>query len=306
MQLCNSPQNTGARKKDPNNSKEIEHRPEKINRAELDEDSTFSVQQSSDDEGSRAQNHQVTHNVPSCIPSTPPFTADPSRRQVQIRTRIPTLPDFLAADQFNKHLETIRSSIAQANRASELTPLLPRHIATRLIQNSFAEIMEDRQLLDLEDFTTLLNDQYIASSTGPAQNFARWAIVNAMTALALRFKAAPGSEDDLSSIPLAFYHNATAVIHQLILQEPSLLSIQALLAMAMFVEDAPESAAFIMLGTNASRQLELFDHRMPADFSINAIKSKQHQRVCEISSSFDKKIGFLLSSDASQVEGSLS
>ncbi|EHK50852.1 hypothetical protein TRIATDRAFT_94120 [Trichoderma atroviride IMI 206040] len=278
MQLCDSPQNKGARKKNSNNSKEVEHRPEKINRAELDDDSTFPVQQFSDEE-SRAQGRQVTHPILSCISSTAVFTADPSRRQVQIRTQIPTLPDFLAADQFNKHLEKIRSGIAQANLASELTPLLPRHIATRLIQNSFAEIMEDRQLLDLAGFTALLSDQYIASSTGPAGNFARWAIVNAMTALALRFKAAPGSEADLSSIPLAFYHNATAVIHQLILQEPSLLSIQALLAMAMFVEDTPESTAFIMLGTNASRQLELFNRKMPEDFKSNGTKSKQHQRI---------------------------
>ncbi|KAM0444469.1 hypothetical protein ACHAO4_010107 [Trichoderma viride] len=292
-------------KKNSNNSKEVEHRPEQINRAALDDNSTFPVQQFSDD-GPRAQGGQATPIAPSCILSTSTFTADPSRSQVQIRAQIPTLPDFLAADQFNKHLETIRSGIAQANLASELTPLLPQHIATRLIQNSFAEIMEYRQLLDLADFTALLNDQYIASSTGPADNPARWALVNAVTALALRFKAAPGSEDDLSFIPLAFYHNATATIHQFILQEPSLLSIQALLAMAMFIEDAPESTAFIMLGTNASRQLELFDRRIPEDFKSNGTKSKQHQRVCEISSTFDKNIGFLLSSDASQVTGSSS
>lgn len=293
------------RKKNSNNSKEVEHQPEEINRAALDDNNTFPVQQFSD-EGSRAQGRQATPHALSCILSTSTFTADPSRSQVQIRAQIPTLPDFLAADQFNKHLETIRSGIAQANLASELTPLLPQHIATRLIQNSFAEIMEYRQLLDLADFTALLNDQYIASSTGPADNPARWALVNAVTALALRFKAAPGSEDDLSFIPLAFYHNATATIHQLILQEPSLLSIQALLAMAMFVEYAPESTAFIMLGTNASRQLELFERKMPEDCKSNGTKSKQHQRVCEISSTFDKKIGFLLSSDASQVTGSSS
>ncbi|PNP45172.1 hypothetical protein TGAMA5MH_03223 [Trichoderma gamsii] len=168
--------------------------------------------------------------------------------------------------------------------------------------------MQHRQLLDLADFSALLSAQYIASSTGPAENdFARWATVNAVTALALRFKAAPGSEGDLSSIPLAFYHNATAVIHHLILQEPSLLSIQALLAMAMFVEDTPEPAAFIMLATNASRQLELLESRMPDDFKSNGanLKSKQHQRACEISSTFDNKIGLLLSSDASQVTGSI-
>ncbi|KAM0473575.1 hypothetical protein ACHAPX_007980 [Trichoderma viride] len=161
--------------------------------------------------------------------------------------------------------------------------------------------MQHRQLLKLADFTALLSAQYMASSTGPAENdFARWALVNAVTALALRFKAAPGSEDDLGSIQLAYHRNATAVIHHLILQEPSLLSIQALLAMAMFVEDAPESAAFIMLAMNASRQLELLDSRMPKE-----IKLKQHQRACEISSTFDNKIGLLLRSEKERLFSTL-
>lgn len=161
--------------------------------------------------------------------------------------------------------------------------------------------MQHRQLLKLADFTALLSAQYMASSTGPAENdFARWALVNAVTALALRFKAAPGSEDDLGSIQLAYHRNATAVIHHLILQEPSLLSIQALLAMAMFVENAPESAAFIMLATNASRQLELLNSRM-----LKETKSKQHQRACEISSTFDNKIDLLLSSEKERLFSTL-
>lgn len=245
-----------------------------------------------------ARDPRATHDAPYSVLSTSPFVPDPSRGQVQIRSRIPTLPEFLVTDQFNRHLSKLKISITQATLANELTPLLPQHIATRLIQNSFADIMAQKKLLDLSDFITLLNNQYIASSTGPAGNFARWAVVNAVTALALRFKAAPGSEADLSSIPLAFYHNATAVIHQLILQEPSLLSMQALLAMAMFAEDTPELAAFIMLGTNASRQLQLFNKKVPPNCKSGIAGLEQYRHICEVSSTIDKKIGRVLGSDA--------
>lgn len=117
--------------------------------------------------------------------------------------------------------------------------------------------MAEDQLLDLSNFMTLLEAQYASSPLGPADNPSRWAIVNSIIALAMRVKTAPGSEAALSDITHAFYQNAVKVTPELILQDPSLLSIQALLAMAMFAQYIPGKQAFRMLTTNASRQLEI-------------------------------------------------
>ncbi|KAK7421108.1 hypothetical protein QQZ08_010112 [Neonectria magnoliae] len=116
----------------------------------------------------------------------------------------------------------------------ENTPLLPLAVSRRLIQNSAAEVMAEHQLLALQSFVTLLDAQYATSSVDHAGKPARWALVNTVIALALRVKTAPGSEAKLSDIPRAYYRNATTVIPDLILQDSSLLLIQALLTMAIF------------------------------------------------------------------------
>jgi hypothetical protein len=146
--------------------------------------------------------------------------------------------------------------VAAGRRA--YTPLLPRHIASRLIQNSFDAIMADHPLLDLPTFAALADEQYAAGSTDPAGNPARWALVNAVFALALSFKIAPGAESELCMFPRALYQNAAAVLPELILHgDPSLLSVQALLAMALFALALSDSRSAAMLTANASRQVEL-------------------------------------------------
>ncbi|KAK3690409.1 hypothetical protein B0T22DRAFT_463531 [Podospora appendiculata] len=64
----------------------------------------------------------------------------------------------------------------------------------------------------------------------------------------------------MADIADAFYRNALGVFADLVMRAPSLLSVQALLAMAVYVQGPgrQESArAFFMLATNAARQLEV-------------------------------------------------
>jgi hypothetical protein len=184
-------------------------------------------------------------------------STDSSQKQVSVNIRMPILPDFLLSGTFDQQLKSFKITIAEAAAARNFIPLMPLPISRRLIGNSFADIMAEHQLLDLSDFLMLLEDQYAASSLDPADDPARWAVINAIVALGVRFKTAPGSETAFSDITHGFYQNATRVVPELILQDPSLLSIQALLAMAMLARHIPDIRAFIMLATNASRQLEL-------------------------------------------------
>ncbi|KAK4139686.1 uncharacterized protein C8A04DRAFT_40520 [Dichotomopilus funicola] len=168
------------------------------------------------------------------------------------------------------------------------------------------------QLLDQPSFVTLLEEHYAASPVDPADSPARWALVNAVIGLMLRAKIAPGAETELSRYPRAFYRNATAVIPELILQDPSLLSIQALLAMAMFAEATSDTRSFVMLATTASRQLELLlaanQGRVPAQQVLDMAERGQLERAYEIASAFEtlaaQRYGIrsLLNSD--EIEGS--
>jgi hypothetical protein len=158
-----------------------------------------------------------------------------------------------------------------------------------LIQNSFTEVMAEHQLLDLSSFAMLLEAQYSASLFGPTDNPARWAVVNAVTALAIRVKTAPGSEGDISDISRGFYDNATVVIPEIILQAPSLLSVQALLAMAMFAQGTPDAQACVMLASNASRQLELLAlGRLSASQAVDIREGEQYKKAYIIAHTLEK------------------
>jgi hypothetical protein len=113
-------------------------------------------------------------------------------------------------------------------------------------------------LIDQSTFMAHLEEQYSESCYGPAGHPVRWALVNSVLGLATRFKIAPGAEAELSDIPLRLFHNARMVLSDFILLEPSLLSMQALLAMALFAHAVQDEQALIMLIRNVSSQLEQF------------------------------------------------
>ncbi len=217
--------------------------------------------------------------------------------QVTFFERLPIFPDCLLPGTFNEHLESFKRSVAEATAARNFTPLIPHQISRRLIENSFAEIMAEHQLLDISNFVMLLDAPYAASCANPADAPARWAIVNAVIALALRFKTAPGSEAALSDITHSFYQNAIRVLPELILQDSSLLSIQALLAMAMFARRISDIQAFIMLATNASRQLELLG-RFSIDRVIDMREIEQYEQAYKTANVFDETISEVLRPEA--------
>ncbi|KAI3317056.1 hypothetical protein HD806DRAFT_515919 [Xylariaceae sp. AK1471] len=215
--------------------------------------------QLSDHEDTNIQKTSSTIHI-SSKPSTQRDTSVSRTLTVMdVRDRLPIMPDFLLPGTFDRHLEAIQTDIQAAAATRGFTSLMPAHISRRLINNCFPDIMAEHPFITLPSFFGLLDAQYAVSATDPTDDPARWAVVNATVALAIRFKTAAGSEDYISPIAQSFYLNATRVVHQLILLTPSMLSIQALLAMAVFARGIPSTPAFIMLVTNASCQLEMLD-----------------------------------------------
>lgn len=211
-----------------------------------------------------------------------------SQTQITAKQRIPIFPHFLLPGTFDEHLRKFRNIVAESVPARRFTPLMPPEIARRLIQNSFTEVMAEHPLMDLSTFVKLLDAQYTANSIDSDDNPARWAMVNAVTALAIRFKTAPGSEDALSDITHGLYQNATRVLPDLILQGPCLLSVQALLTMAMFARCVSDIRAFIMSATNASRQLELLTlNLLSTEQAIDMEEAQQYETVYRTVNTFD-------------------
>lgn len=176
---------------------------------------------------------------------------------------------------------------------------MPLHVSRRLIENSFTDIIASQQLLSQSHFLSLLEAQYAISPLSPADNPARWALINAIIAIAVRFKTAPGSEAALADIVQAFYRNATRVLPELILQEPNLLSVQALLAMSLFSWNVGDMRAFIMLGSNASKLLGLLDLRRVRPGHVADLRDgEEYEMVFKTVNMFNKSISEFLSARA--------
>jgi hypothetical protein len=80
--------------------------------------------------------------------------------------------------------------------------------------------------------------------------------------MGMRFRTALGSEDEFSDFVKSYYRNAVLVLPDLILQPANIESIQALLFMAVLAECMDDNRSFVMLVTNAARQIELFALRL--------------------------------------------
>ncbi|KAI1426159.1 hypothetical protein F5Y12DRAFT_296027 [Xylaria sp. FL1777] len=212
-----------------------------------------------------------------------------------VKERLPIFPDFLLPGNFDRNLATFKSQLKEATAARRFYPLMPIHISRRLIGNTFTDMMAEHQLIGLSNFMELLEAQYIASTEGPAEDAARWALINAVVALAVRFKTAAGSESEISPVTQSFYQNAAMVVHQLILQDPTLLSIQALLAMAVFSRGVPDAQAFVMLTTNASHQLEIFGRRRFGENPMVLVyEADGFQQVYEVCKKLSEEASFML------------
>ena len=163
--------------------------------------------------------------------------------------------------------------------------------------------MAPQQIISQSHFLSLLEAQYVNSPLSPVGNPARWALVNTIIALAVRFKTAPGSQGAIADITRAFYQNATRVVPELILQESNLLSVQALLAMSLFAWTVKDLRAFVMFGTNASRLLELLSLTgLTPDLVSDLVEPEEYEMVLRTVNIFDKSIPGVLWDEAALYE----
>ncbi|CAK7204024.1 hypothetical protein SEUCBS139899_006775 [Sporothrix eucalyptigena] len=119
----------------------------------------------------------------------------------------------------------VKSAIKDNNARHAPTPLIPREIVRRLLQNAYSDMLERWPFLcSLDELLTLLDTQYDTSGTSFVA-IAGSALIQVVVALAIRQKMAAGAE--------------------------SHISVQALKAMAAFAGGTPDRHAEAMLLMNA-------------------------------------------------------
>ncbi|CAK7233911.1 hypothetical protein SCUCBS95973_008756 [Sporothrix curviconia] len=165
-------------------------------------------------------------------------------------------PSFLLPGAYESHLAQVKSAVDAHHARQTSAPLVPLKIVWRLLQNAYADVRQTCPFLEpLEDLLSLLDAQYEQdkkhNTSGDAKDSAGSALVNAVVALAIRQKMAVGAELHISGIAMAYYCNATLLLHGLLLEPRTRHTVPALRAMAAFAQGTPDTHAAAMLLMNA-------------------------------------------------------
>ncbi|KAG5917134.1 hypothetical protein E4U53_004233, partial [Claviceps sorghi] len=168
-------------------------------------------------------------------------------------------------------------------------PLPPKHEALSLLQDYFDNFNLMFPLYHQPTFMHLVERQY---SPDPYQGSGWWASLNCALAIAHRLRVmsnlVPQEEDEKA---WAYLKNAMAVFPELTMRNTDLLSVQALLGMALFMQGTPNpqpASLLIAAAVRLSHSIGL--HKRGTGFNLNPIEIEQRRRVFWIAYMLDKDL----------------
>ncbi|KAI1438752.1 N-terminal binuclear Zn cluster-containing protein [Xylaria sp. CBS 124048] len=138
-------------------------------------------------------------------------------------------------------------------------------------------------------FMHLVERQY---SSNPYEGSGWWASLNCALAIAYRLRVmsnlVPQEEDEKA---WAYIKNAMGVLSELTMRNTDLLSVQALLGIALFMQGTPNPQPSFLLVAAAIRSSHSIGlHRRGTGFNLNPIEIEQRKRVFWIAYMLDKDI----------------
>ncbi|KAK4229799.1 hypothetical protein QBC38DRAFT_358387 [Podospora fimiseda] len=167
--------------------------------------------------------------------------------------------------------------------------LPPKAEALSLLKDYFENFNCMFPLFHQPTFMHLVERQY---SNDPYTGSGWWASLNVALAIAHRLRVmsnlVPQEEDDKA---WAYMKNAMATFTELVMRNTDLLSVQALLGMAMFMQGTPNpqpSSLLIATAIRLSHTIGL--HKRGTNFHLNPIEIEQRKRVFWIGYMLDKDL----------------
>ncbi|KAJ6438482.1 fungal specific transcription factor [Purpureocillium lavendulum] len=168
-------------------------------------------------------------------------------------------------------------------------PLPPKPEAMSLLNDYFENFNCMFPLFHQPTFMHLVERQY---SSDPYQGSGWWASLNCALAIAHRLRVmsnlVPQEEDDKA---WAYLKNAMGVFSELAMRNTDLLSVQALLGMALFMQGTPNpqpTSLLIAAAIRLSHSIGL--HKRGTGFNLNPIEIEQRKRVFWIAYMLDKDL----------------
>ncbi|KAL6230423.1 hypothetical protein BDW75DRAFT_222787 [Aspergillus navahoensis] len=178
-------------------------------------------------------------------------------------------------------------------------PLPPRAEVFSLLEEYFKSLNLILPLYHEKTFMQLVEWQYTQQTCDDA---ARWASINIILALAYeyRYSNSQKTEKDREKAWL-YYKNALSVFPELVLRRTDLLSVQALLGMALFLRGNSGSQATIPVVTAAIRASHRMGlHREVPRPHLSRVEQQQRKNVFWIACIIDQSISIRLGSAPTQ------
>ncbi|KAL4728600.1 hypothetical protein ACLX1H_005351 [Fusarium chlamydosporum] len=168
-------------------------------------------------------------------------------------------------------------------------PLPPKPEALSLLQDYFDNFNCIFPLFHQPTFMHLVQMQY---SSDPYQGSGWWASLNCALAIAHRLRVmsnlVPQDEDEKA---WGYLKNAMGVFPELTMRNTDLLSVQALLGMALFLQGTPNPQPTFLLVSAAMRLAQSIGlHKRGTGFNLNPIEIEQRKRVFWIAYMLDKDL----------------
>ena len=168
-------------------------------------------------------------------------------------------------------------------------PLPPEAEALSLLKDFFENFNCMFPLFHQPTFMHLVERQY---SKNPYEGSGWWASLNVALAIAHRLRVmsnlVPQEEDDKA---WAYLKNAMAVFSELAMRNTDLLSVQALLGMALFMQGTPNpQPTFLLIAAAIRLSHSIGLHKKGTGFNLNPIEIEQRKRVFWIGYMLDKDL----------------
>jgi len=168
-------------------------------------------------------------------------------------------------------------------------PLPPKPEALALLKDFFDNFNCVFPLFHEPTFMHLVDKHY---SLDPYEGSGWWASLNVALAISHRLRIM--GEDDArveDAKAWGYLKNALAVFSELTMRNNDLLSVQALLGMALFMQGTPNPQPGFFLVAAAIRLAHSIGlHKRGSDFNLNEVESEQRKRVFWIGYLMDKDI----------------
>lgn len=197
-------------------------------------------------------------------------------------------PDFwIPTSATGNSIENLRKAISHEAPGRPLfIPMLAQSEALPLIECFFAEVNASLPLFCRQTFMNCCERDFpVDQNSGDS---AWWACLNAVLAIAIRLKTINSDFKGLSKFFWSFFKNAFSVYNELLALEPSILGIQAVLAMATFTRGSADLRTTVFLTSTAIRMVQVMGlHQEDSHNRVNTDEAEQRRCIVWIAYELD-------------------